>query len=223
MPDLNFSVEGAETALHAAAPLLLLKVRITNALPEEEIRSIILQCQIQIESPRRRYTPEEQARLRDLFGEPEQWPQTLRSHLWTHVNTNVGPFSGATTIDLHVPCSFDFNVAATKYFHALESGEVPLCLQFSGTIFYESEESGLRIAQVPWSKEVHYRLPVAVWKGVIDEYYPNCAWLTVGRDVFDRLHDYKTRNGIPTWDQALEQLLGSGSGTKEKAASHNEL
>jgi hypothetical protein len=48
---------------------------------------------------------------------------------------------------------------------------------------------------------------------VIDHYYPNTAWLTLRRDLFDRLLEYKVRNGIAEWDQALERLL---AGTEER-------
>ena len=42
---------------------------------------------------------------------------------------------------------------------------------------------------------------------MMDEHYPNTAWLCLRRDVFERLHQYKTDRGIPTWEQALESML----------------
>lgn len=207
MPDLSFAIEGAEPVTYAACPTLAIRLKICNANPDEQIQSVMLQAQVQIEATRRRYAPEEQARLLDLFGQPGRWNQTLRTMLWTHASVTVRPFSGETTADLLVPCSFDFNVAATKYFDGLADGDIPLCLLFSGTIFYEESETGLRIDQIPWEQEAHFRLPVATWKSVIDHYYPNSAWLTLRRDVFDRLHEYKRRRGIATWEQAVEQLL----------------
>lgn len=206
MPDLNFAVQAAKPVAHAAAPLLALELRVENG-DATDIRNVALQCQIRIEAGRRRYEPEEEPKLLDLFGEKERWGQTLRSMLWTHTSANVGSFRRSTTVDLPVPCTFDFNVAATKYFHALEGGEVPLTLLFSGTIFYDDEQYGLQVAQIPWEKEARYRLPVAIWKQVIDAYYPNSAWLALRRDVFDRLHEYKMRHGIATWEQAFERLL----------------
>jgi hypothetical protein len=207
MPDLNFTVDGAEAVPYSAVPVLALKLRVKNGDSQEQIRAVMLQCQIQIEATRRHYAPGEQSGLLDLFGGPDRWSQTLRSTLWTHAHANVGPFSGETTVDLPVPCTFDFNVAATKYFSALEGGEVPLCLLFSGTIFYEHAVRGLQIAQIPWSKEARFRLPVEVWKNVMDLYYPNSAWLNLRRDVFDRLHEFKMLRGLPTWEQAFERLL----------------
>lgn len=207
MPDLSFQFVGAEAVPYVAAPMLALKLKITNQPADETIRSIMLQCQIQIEAPRRSYTPEEQTHLLDLYGKPERWGQTLRTSLWTHSTVNVLPFTGSVTADVLVPCSFDFNVATTKYFHGLESGEVPLCVLFSGTVFYDDPEQGLSIAQIPWAKEARYRLPVSVWKRVIELYYPNTAWLMLRRDIFDRLHEYKMRNSIPSLELALERLL----------------
>ncbi len=207
MPDLSFTIEGAEAVPYSSTPLLALKLRVKSADPREPIRAVMLQCQIQIEATRRHYAPSEQADLLDLFGTPDRWNQTLRSTLWTHAHANVGPFSGETTVDLPVPCTFDFNIAATKYFNALEGGEVPLCLLFSGTIFYDDPARGLQIAQIPWSKEARFRLPVQVWKGVMEMYYPNIAWLNLRRDVFDRLHEFKMQRGLPTWEQAMERLL----------------
>jgi hypothetical protein len=212
MPDLSFAIEGAEPVPYAASPLLALKVKVRNSNDQELIQSVILQAQVRIEATRRRYAPEEQSRLLDLFGEPERWSQTLHSMLWTHANVTVRPFSGETVVDLPLPCTFDFNIAATKYFDGLAEGDIPLCLLFSGTIFYEADspmdgESCLRIAQIPWKNEAHFRLPVAAWKKVIDHYYPNSAWLTLRRDVFDRLHEFKRQRGLATWEQAMEQLL----------------
>ena len=210
MPDLDFRVESAESVPYAASPQLALKLGITNT-GDEPIHSIMLRCQIQIEAVRRRYDAAEQPRLLDLFGEPHRWGQTLRTMLWTHISVTVPPFAGDTTVDLSVPCTFDFNVAAAKYFHALEGGEVPLCLLFNGTIFYHSDERGLQVAQVPWEKETYYRLPVEVWKRMMDHYYPDTAWLCLQRDIFDRLHRYKSENGIPTWEQTLDTLLDGDS------------
>ena len=41
----------------------------------------------------------------------------------------------------------------------------------------------------------------------MDLYYPNTAWLCLRKDVFDRLHEYKMRRGIATWEQAVERVL----------------
>jgi hypothetical protein len=210
MPDLTFAVENVVADRDAAVPLLMFGVRITSADPAIEVQSVALRCQVQIESTRRRYLPDEQARLIDLFGEPDRWSRTLRTLLWTHASAVVPSFVGTTLVKLPVPCTFDFNVAATKYFHSLEHGEIPLSLQFSGTIFYVDADDALQVAQIPWDKEANYRLPVAVWQEMMSIFYPNGAWLRLRQDVFERLLEYKAHHGIPTWEATLESLLAGG-------------
>ena len=208
MPDLSFQVDGVEVTPYAVAPLLTFRLRATNASPDEAIHNVVLRCQIQIESTRRNYDPEEEQRLRDLFGEPQRWGQTLRAMLWTHANVVIPPFAGETVIDLPVTCSYDFNLAVTKYFYALEQGEIPLNFLFSGTVFYQDGEA-LQVAPISWSKEARFRLPVATWRHLMETYYPNLAWLQLRQDVFDRLYRYKVRHGIPTWEQLMERILSA--------------
>jgi len=213
MPDLRLAIEGAEVVQYAAAPLLAFKLRIANHPSEETIHTVALRAQIQIEATRRKYDANEQARLLDLFGEPDRWGQTLRSMLWTHASVVVPRFTGSALADIVVPCSFDFNVAATKYFHGLASGDLPLCFQFSGTVFYQGENETLQVAPISWDKEAKYRLPVKVWKGLMDVYYPNSTWLALQRDTFEKLYQFKVREGIPTWEEALERALSALSET----------
>jgi hypothetical protein len=209
MPDLQLSIEGAEVVEYAAAPLLAFKVRIANSPAEEIVHTVALRAQIQLEVNRRKYDANEQARLADLFGEPDRWGQTLRTMLWTHASVVVPRFSGSVIADIQVSCTFDFNVAATKYFHGVTSGELPLCFQFSGTVFYQAHDGPLQVAPISWDKEAKYRLPVKVWKDLIDVYYPNSAWLALRKDVFERLYQFKVREGIPTWEEAIERALAS--------------
>jgi hypothetical protein len=166
-----------------------------------------LRAQIQIEATRRKYNANEQAKLMDLFGEPDRWGQTLRSMLWTHASVVVPRFAGHTLADISVPCTFDFNIAATKYFHGMTSGDLPLCFQFSGTVFYQGEDETLQVAPISWDKEANYRMPVTVWKDLMDAYYPNSVWLSLQRDTFEKLYQYKVREGIPTWEETLERAL----------------
>lgn len=207
MPDLSFQVEQAAVLPFAAAPSLVFKVRLANAAADEAIHSVALRCQLQIEATRRRYSAPEQEWLLEVFGEPERWSQTLRSLVWSHLNVIVPSFTGSTVTELVVPCTFDFNVAATKYFHALQDGEIPLRLLFSGTVFYAAADGALQVAQISWEREAAYRLPVRVWQEMMALYYPNSAWVRVRQDLFDRLSWYKAQRGLPTWEQVFESLL----------------
>jgi hypothetical protein len=209
MPDLGITVESAEVVPFAASPTLAFKLRVANSDPAETIHTVVLRSQIQIEVTRRRYTALDQERLRDLFGEPERWGQTLRNLLWTNTSAVIPQFTGVTTVDLHVPCTFDFSIATTKYFNGLADGDIPVLLMFSGTVFYADDAGALRAAPVSWDKEAKFRLPLKVWKDMMDVYYPNTAWLCLRRDVFEELHRFKVDRGLPTWEQAFEIMLAS--------------
>ena len=206
MPDLDFSVEGAEVREFAAVPSLVFKLRIEN-LGGEPIRSVALNTQVRIAATQRHYGAAEQNLLLELFGEPHRWGETLRSLLWTHTVLQVPRFSGSAVVDMPVTCTYDLEVAATKYFHALEDGEVPLEFLFSGSVFYVGEGGGLQVDRISWEKEAEFRLPVRLWREMMDHYFPNSAWIRLHRDAFDELYDYKIRKGFPTWEAAVESLL----------------
>lgn len=206
MPDLDFQVENVVPLRNAAAPTLIFKLRTTNTTGEA-IHAVLLSCQIMLQVTRRSYRVEEQEKLVELFGQPELWDRSLQSLFWTTVGMTVHAFRGSTIADLNVPCTFDVNVAATKYFAGLEEGEAPLLLLFSGTVFYAAESGALQVAQIPREKEASYRLPVRIWQELIDSYYPNSVWLNLRRDVFERLNRYKMKRGLPTFDQALERII----------------
>jgi hypothetical protein len=206
VPDLDFRIEGAEVLEYAAVPSLLFKLRIEN-LEEEPIRSVSLNTQIRIAATQRHYDAEEQERLMELFGAPSRWKDTLRSLLWTHTVLQVRQFFGSTVADMPVPCTYDLEVVAAKYFYALADGEVPLEFLFSGTVFYAGEDGRLQVERVSWEKEAEFRLPVRLWKEMMEHYFPNSAWIRLRRDAFDQLYDYKVRKGLPTWEAAVEALL----------------
>lgn len=213
MPELDFKVESVTPLAYAAAPTLVFQLRVTpkGAGDGHLIRAVALRCQIRIEPGRRQYSVEEQRRLNDLFGEASRWGDTLHPLLWTHVSATLPPIEGETMFDMPVPCTFDFNIAGTKYFDALQSGDVPLLLLFSGSIFYEAPDGRLQISMVSWEKETQFRLPVNVWKQMMEHYYPNSAWLCLRKDVFDRLARFKSLKAMPTWEQAIDELLESAA------------
>lgn len=216
-PGLTFRVEGAEAVAYAATPQLALRVRIAN--DGAPVHAVALDCQVRIDAQRRRYTASEKDRLVELFGEPSRWSGTLRSLLWTHSSVSVPPFEDEVAVDLLVPCTADFTALAGKYFAGLDEPDgadgadgagprpVPVSLLFSGTVFYAGLGGALQVARVPWTAEATYEIPVATWRNVIEHYYPNTAWLTLRRDVFERLYAYKRQRGLPTWEGALEELL----------------
>ena len=50
-----------------------------------------------------------------------------------------------------VPCTYDLELAAAKYFYSLPGGEVPLSFHFNGTVCYRGDDGRMQVVQVPWS------------------------------------------------------------------------
>jgi hypothetical protein len=116
MPDLNFRVTGVEPAARGLVPLIHFHLEVINSPETQLIQAVMLQAQVQIQSPHRPYDEEEKERLADLFGTPDRWGQTLRNRLWAHANTTVRPFEGKTEAVLPIQCTYDLNVTATGKF-----------------------------------------------------------------------------------------------------------
>jgi hypothetical protein len=210
MVELVFDCLDVRPDRHAAAPTLLFRLQITE-LTRTPIQAMALRCQIRIEPQRRRYSREEAERLVDLFGEPSRWADTLKPMQFAYVDRMIPGFVGRTEVELPVGCTYDLEVAASRYFDALEEGEVPLLLLFSGTVFYGGEK-GFRVEQIPWHKEASYRMPVSVWRELMDLYFPGSGWLRLRRDTIERLGRFKSGRALPTWDDALNALLDSVDG-----------
>jgi hypothetical protein len=206
MGELSFECVDVRPERYAVAPLLSFKIRITES-DGEPVHAIALRCQIRVEPRRRRYAPSEEERLLDLFGEPSRWSETLNPFQFANVSHIVPAFTRSVDVDLPVPCTYDFEVAAAKYFHSLESGEIPLLLLFSGTVF-SRDVTGFSVQQIPWHHESAYRLPVTVWRELMDIHFPNSGWIRVRRDTLDALQRFKATRALTSWDQAFEELLG---------------
>ena len=201
-PELAFEVTGAARVEHAAVPTLRFGLRVASDAP---VRSVLLDVQLQIAARRRAYGTDAHDRLFELFGPVADWGTTLRTLLWTRTTLVVPAFTGETTVDLDVPCSYDLEVAASRYLDALADGEVPLELLFSGSVFYTAGEQ-LQTTRLPWSSEAAYDLPVRVWKETMESHFRGTAWVRLSKESFDRLSAYKSRHALATWDDALEAL-----------------
>jgi hypothetical protein len=205
MAELVFDCIGAQPDKYAVAPSMKLILRITETTGQR-IDAIALRCQIRIEPARRHYSPAEAQRLSDLFGDTERWADTLKPMQLSTVSTMVPGFTGSIEIDLPLPFSYDLEIGSTRYFAGLESGEIPLLLLFSGTVF-AIRDGRLAVQQVPWSKEAPYRLPLTTWREAIDAHFPDSAWIKMSTATLDELLRFKTSRTLPTWDATLSALL----------------
>lgn len=208
LPELDFAILDARSAEHAAAPTLLFALEIQAA--GQEIRSILLDVQIQIAARQRPYGEASQERLLELFGTPARWGTTLRTLPWLRTTAVVPPFRDATIVELSVPCTYDLEVTAARYFAALEDGEIPLEFLFSGSVFFSSTEGLLQTVRIAWDSDVDFRLPIAVWREAMERHFPGSAWLRLSRDSYDRLCAYKARHAHASWEAAIDSLLADG-------------
>src|SRR6185437_12902367 len=207
MPDLSFQITNVESSSRSMTPLLQFRIKITSSPPEEIIQAVLLNAQIQIQCPRRGYNAREKENLYELFGPPESWGQTLRNRLWANTSTTVNSFRGNVEAALPVACTFDFNVASARYLNGLEEGEIPLLFLFSGSVFYSGAGGRLQVTPISWNSECSWRMPIAVWRALMEQHYPNSAWFSLRRDVFDRLNAYKRQHRLLSWEEAVERLL----------------
>jgi hypothetical protein len=203
--DLAFECLGVRSDPYAASPTLVFRLRVTEAAGLS-VNAIALRCQLRIEPHRRTYSDAETPLLADLFGSTDRWGDTLKPLQFAAVAVMVPGFTGVTEIDLPVPCSYDLEVAANKYFASLEDGEIPLLLLFSGTVFVRTP-TGFTVAQVPWTSETPQRVPVAVWREAMDRFFPDSGWLRLRRDTLAELQLYKAAKALPGWDDVVADLL----------------
>ncbi|MFE1776719.1 DUF6084 family protein [Streptomyces sp. NPDC059008] len=215
MTDLSFVCTGVRADPYAAAPTLLFRLRLSAPDPAVRVHAVALRCQIRIEPARRGYRPDEAEALADLFGDRSRWSSTLHPLQFAQVSLVVPGFTGECEVDLPVPCSYDLDVAAGRYFHALRDGEVPLLLLFSGTVF--AGAGGFQVQPVPWNKEASVRMPVTVWQEMTEAHFPGCGWLRLPRETLDALLAYRSRRALPSWQATVEALLAGADGPEPPA------
>lgn len=205
MSGLRFAVTSAEPKRNAASPAIVFALDVQT---DEPVEALVLRVQLNIEPQWRAYEPSEKPLLSDLFGEPERWGTTLRSFAWADVSLTVPGFDTATRARVSIPCTYDFDVTATRFFHALGGGEIPLRFLFSGAIFKNAPApAAFSTERIPWSSECAYRLPLGVWHAAMRECYGDDALVRVSRETLDALHRLRSLSGATTWDALLQRMM----------------
>ncbi|GFG76689.1 DUF6084 family protein [Mycobacterium botniense] len=206
-PGVRFAVLEVAPEPYAVTPVLTARVGVV-APDDEPVHAIALRCQVRIDPVRRGYSDEEAVGLLDLFGPRERWATTQHTFLWQHATAMVPAFTGTTEVALPLECSYDFEVAAAKYLHALRGGAVPLQFLFSGTVFMAGER-GFSVRQISWDCEDRYDMPVQVWQQLIRLHYPDSGWVRLSHDTVNALAAYKSARGLLSIDDAVNALLGA--------------
>ena len=211
MSTLTFACTGSRPEPYAAGPTVELDLRVTDGTGRR-VHAIALRVQVRVDPRRRRYSPGEAAGLTDLFGESHRWTQTLTALQLATVPVMVTGFTGETTVPVPLPLSYDLDVAANRYLHAVGSATgsgtgpgIPLLLLFSGTLFYAGD-TGVQVGLVSWSEEATHDLPVPVWRDAMDAHFPDSGWVRLHRETLDRLAAYRSAHAV-SWDDAVQRLL----------------
>jgi len=206
--DLSFTCTDVGSVPHAAGPTLAFRLRITA--PETvQVHAIALRCQLRIEPSRRTYRDSEAEALSDLFGERSRWGSSLLPIQFAHAALMVPGFTGHTEVDLHVPCTYDLDQAATRYFEAVEDGSIPLRMLFSGTAF--AGPGGFQVEPVPWDREAPAGVPAALWRQMLEEHFPGCGWLRLPHATMKALLGYRSSHALPSWEATIEALLSQAA------------
>lgn len=205
MSVLAFAVTEVLPQEHAVAPHLLFRLRVTESTGAR-VHAVALRCQLRIEPQRRPYDEAEQAGLVHLFGGSERYATTLKPFLWAHTTALVQGFEGSTEVDLPLPVTYDFDVAASSYLQALRGGDVPLSLLFSGTVFTRGE-TGFAVEQLSWGCEAACALPVQTWRDLVDRYFPGSGWIRLDRATLEALRAVRLARGLTSWEATLAELL----------------
>ena len=209
IPAPELEVTGAAHVPFAAAPTMRFE-GVAREPAGIEVQSIALTAQVMIDPARRGYDPETRERLAELFGPPESWTPSTSGLAWARVGAMVPGFRGETAFALEVPCTYDLEVAAAKYFYALADGFVPLSFHFNGNVFYRDATGRLQVTLISWSTSTQYRMPVAAWRAMIAEHYPGGGWVRVSDETLAALHERRAGRGLATLEDCLRELLEGG-------------
>ena len=192
VPDLDFRVESAAPVPFAAVPLLAFRIAVTNAVR----RRADLQCRAALPDP-------------DRSDSPPLQPKKTRSACSTcSASRNAGARLSATCSGSTSPPRSPPSPEAPRSKYRCPAPSISMSRRPS--IFTASKTARFRyascsaapysttaatappqVAPISWSKEARFRLPVETWRDMMETYYPNCAWLCLRRDVFERLYRYK--------------------------------
>ncbi|HXO08640.1 MAG TPA: DUF6084 family protein [Solirubrobacteraceae bacterium] len=205
-PEPEFAITGAAHIAFAAVPTMLFSASADDR-SGHRIQSIALTAQVMIDPAKRGYDPDTRARLAELFGPPASWAPATSGLAWARVSAAVPGFTGATPFGIEVPCTYDLEVAAAKYFYAVRDGEIPLSFHFNGNVFFYGTDDRLQVVPVPWSCTAQYKFPVAAWRAMIAEHYPGGGWVRLDERTLETLNDRRGRRGLPSFDACIAELL----------------
>jgi len=205
MTTLRFHVSDPSPSSQVATSAVSFRLRIQNE-GQARVHMLALRCQVQIEPRVSRRSVDEAKHLRAASSHSPLWSRKLRPLLWARVALIVPAFERVTTADLVVPCTYDFQIASTRYLHGVRDDGIPLRFLFTGSIFRLQNEA-FSVEPVPWDTDATFTLPATVWRTALDRILPHNASLSLRRETLDALLAFRTSRALPTWDDTLDVLL----------------
>jgi hypothetical protein len=205
-PEPGFTITAAAHVPFAATPTMVFSATATDP-SGHEIQSIALSVQVMIDPAKRGYDPQTRERLAELFGPPASWAPSTSGLPWARVAATVPGFAGSSRFSIEVPCTYDLEVAAAKYFYAVLDGDIPLSFHFNGNVFFHNAGGHLQVIPVSWSCSASYRMPIMTWRAMMAEHYPGGGWIRIADDTLAALNDRRSRRGLPSFDACIAELL----------------
>ena len=152
-----FSVLGVEPVAHAATPTLRFHAARRRPARARDPHDRALDADPDRPGAARLRRRDPASGSSSCSARPSAGRRRRRSSAGRTSSALVPGFTGATSFALDVPCTYDLEVAASKYFYSLPDGEVPLSFLFNGMVLYSGEDDRLQVAQVPWSCTARWR------------------------------------------------------------------
>ncbi len=202
MADLAFRVVGAAALEHAATPIVVIRAVVRSVAP---VRAVLLRCLVRIDVASRAYDAKETRDLEPVLGPADR--RVTAPLVWANLAANLPAFDGELGFDLELPCSLDLRTGAAAYLDALEGGDIPLTLFFSGTVFHGGEGGALTARPISGAAEVKTPLAVAVCREALVRHHGDATLLPVRREVLARLRRFAAERPTVTLDDAVARLL----------------
>ena len=101
-----------------------------------------------------------------------RFAQTLKPFAWLHASTVAQGFTGATEVDLPLPCTYDFEVARHQVPARPAGRRDPAAVPVQRHGVHPRRRPASRSSRCRGTREARYRLPVAVWRDLMDVVLP---------------------------------------------------
>ena len=210
MADLTFDCIGAQAERYAVMPTITL-----SAADQRDQRAADRRDRAALPDPDRAVT----AALHGRRGRAAARPLRRHGALGRHAeaacssrtsSTMVTSFTGSTEVDSRSTSATTWRSATTGTSPSLESGEIPLLLLFSGTVF-SIVDGRLQVQQVPWQQGSGLPAPGERLAGSDRRALPEQRVDHDEQADARRAAALQDPRALPTWDATVTALLAEAA------------